>query len=184
MRRNAMNRIGWIAALGLVAAATLLSSGCNKLKARDSINKGVNAFKTGQYTEAADAFKTAIDLDPDLPVARLYLATAYMSQYIPGAETPENRRNGAAALEQFQQVLKDDPKNKLATMDMANMYYQMKDFPKAQDWNQKVIAIDPMNKEAYYTLGVIAWTQFVAPDREARFTESMKGDDPGPIKYP
>jgi tetratricopeptide (TPR) repeat protein len=87
MRRNAMNRIGWIAALGLVAAATLLSSGCNKLKARDSINKGVNAFKTGQYTEAADAFKTAIDLDPDLPVARLYLATAYMSQYIPGSGT-------------------------------------------------------------------------------------------------
>jgi Tfp pilus assembly protein PilF len=148
MRRNSMSRIGWIAALGLVAAATLLSSGCNKLKARDNINKGVNAFKTGQYTEAADAFKTAIDLDPDLPVARLYLATAYMSQYIPGADTPENKRNGAAALEQFQQVLKDDPNNKLATMDMANMYYQMKDFPKAEDWNKKVIAVDPNNKEA------------------------------------
>ena len=37
-------------------------------------------------------------------------------------------------------MLKDDPKNKLATMDMANMYYQMKDFPKAQEWNKKVIA--------------------------------------------
>ena len=184
MRRDAISRIGWMAAVGLAAAATLLSSGCNKLKARDNINKGVNAFKTGQYSEAADAFKTAIDLDPDLPVARLYLATAYMSQYIPGAETPENRRNGAAALEQFQQVLKDDPNNKLANMDMANMYYQMKDFPKAQEWNKKVIAIDPTNKEAYYTLGVIAWTQFVAPDREARFGQSMKLDDPGPIKPP
>lgn len=184
MQRNAMSRFGSIAALGLVAAATLLSSGCNKLKARDNINKGVNAFKTGQYTEAADAFKTAIDLDPDLPVARLYLATAYMSQYIPGAETPENRRNGQAALDEFQKVLQTDPNNKLATMDMANMYYQMKDFPKAEDWNKKVIAIDPNNKEAYYTLGVIAWTQFVAPDREARFAVGMKVDDPGPIKPP
>jgi tetratricopeptide (TPR) repeat protein len=184
MRRNPISGIGWTAALGLVAAATLLSSGCNKLKARDNINKGVNAFKTGQYTEAADAFKTAIDLDPDLPVARLYLATAYMSQYIPGADTPENRRNGSAALEQFQQVLKDDPNNKLATMDMANMYYQMKDFAKAEDWNKKVIAVDPNNKEAYYTLGVIAWTQFVAPDREARFSQNMKLEDPGPLKPP
>lgn len=184
MRRNAMTKIASTAALGLLAAATLLSSGCNKLKARDNINKGVTAFKTGQYTDAAEAFKTAIDLDPDLPVARLYLATAYMSQYIPGAETPENRRNGQAALEQFQQVLKDDPNNKLATMDMANMYYQMKDFPKAEEWNKKVIALDPNNKEAFYTLGVIAWTAFVAPDREARFSQQMKVDDPGPIKPP
>jgi tetratricopeptide (TPR) repeat protein len=179
-----MNRIATIAGIGLVAAVTLLSSGCNKLKARDNINKGVNAFKTGQYSEAADAFKTAIDLDPDLPVARLYLATAYMSQYIPGAETPENRRNGQAALDEFQKVLSTDPNNKLATMDMASMYYNMKNFDKSQEWYKKVIAIDPNNKEAYYTLGVIAWTEFVAPDREARFAQQMKLDDPGPLKPP
>ena len=30
---------------------------------------------------------------PTFPTARLYLATAYMSQYIPGAESPENQQN-------------------------------------------------------------------------------------------
>jgi Tfp pilus assembly protein PilF len=60
----------------------------------------------------------------------------------------------------------------------------MKDFPKAQEWNKKVIEIDPQNKEAYYVLGVIAWTQFVPPDREARLSQSMKPEDPGPLKDP
>ena len=41
---------------------------------------------------------------------------------------------------------------------LANLYYQMKDYAKAEDWNKKVIAADPKNKEAYYTLGVIAWS--------------------------
>ena len=89
------------ATVGLIALA-VLSVGCNKLKARDNLNKGVNAFKAGQYTAAADDFKTAIDLDPDLPSARLYLATAYMTQYVPGSEAPDNKRNADSALQQFQ----------------------------------------------------------------------------------
>src|SRR5471030_1738943 len=96
------------ATVGLLVAVAVLGTGCNKLKSRDNLNKGVNAFKAGQYTAAADAFKTAIDLDPDLPVARLYLATAYMQQYVHGADTPENNRNAQSALEQFQKV-NDDP---------------------------------------------------------------------------
>ena len=63
----------------------------SKLKARDNLNQGVNAFKSGNYAEAADHFKTAIALDPTFDVARLYLATAYVQQYIPGTETPEIR---------------------------------------------------------------------------------------------
>jgi Tfp pilus assembly protein PilF len=176
------------ATLGLLAAVAVLGTGCNKLKSRDNLNKGVNAFKAGQYTAAADAFKTAIDLDPDLPVARLYLATAYMQQYVPGSDTPENNRNAQSALEQFQKV-NDDPKstaaNKLiATQSLASLYFNMKDFPKAEDWNKKIIQQDANNKEAYYVLGVIAWTNFVAPDREARNAQSMTPDAPGPLKDP
>jgi len=48
------------------------------------------------------SFKKAIELDPEFPVARLYLATAYMQQYVPGSDTPENKRNADSALEQFQ----------------------------------------------------------------------------------
>lgn len=178
------SRLRTVTAVGALSVAVLLGTGCNKLKARDNLNKGVNAFRSGQYAAAADAFKTAIDLDPEFPVARLYLATAYMSQYVPGSESGENRRNAASALDEFQKVLAADPKNQLATQSIASLYYNMKDFPKAQEWNKKVIEIDPNNKEAYYVLGVIAWTQFVPPDREARNAQSIKPEDPGPLKDP
>jgi Tfp pilus assembly protein PilF len=182
MSRIPMGQIRSVVAVGLLAGLVVLASGCNKLKARDNLNKGVNAFRAGQYTAAADAFKEAIDLDPELPAARLYLATAYMSQYVPGSDTPENRRNADSALDQFNQVLQADPGNLLATQSVANLYYQMKDLPKAQDWEKKVIGIDPKNKEAYYTLGVIAWTQFVPADREARASMEMSPESPGPLK--
>lgn len=172
------------AVVGALAAVVLSATGCDKLKARDNLNKGVNAFRAGQYASAADDFKTAIDLDPGLPEARLYLATAYMSQYVPGSESSENRRNAAAALDEFQKALASGSNKLLPTQSIASLYYNMKDFPKAQEWNKKVIEIDPQNKEAYYVLGVIAWTQFVPPDREARLSQSMKPEDPGPLKDP
>jgi hypothetical protein len=52
----------------------------------------------------------------------------------------------------------------------------------AADWNKKVIAIDPKNKEAYYTLGVIPWLEFLPADREARNTLGMKPEEPTPLK--
>src|SRR5215831_21086365 len=75
-------RVATIAALLILVAGV---SGCNKLKARDLLNKGVNAFKNGQSDAAIEDFKEAKAADPDLLNARLYLATAYASLYIPGA---------------------------------------------------------------------------------------------------
>jgi Tfp pilus assembly protein PilF len=173
-----------IAIIGFAAAVAILTTGCNKLNARDNLNQGVNSFKAGQYSAAADHFKTAIELDPDFPVARLYLATAYMQQYVPGSDTPENKRNADSALEQFQLVLKNDPKSLIATQSVASLYYNMKDFVNAEAWNKKIVALDPNNKEAYYVLGVIAWTNFVIPDRETRVSQGLTLEAPGPLKEP
>jgi len=76
------NRAFALVALFILAAGV---SGCNKLRARDLLNKGVAAFKEAQFDKAVEFFKEAKELDPDLMNARLYLATAYASQYIPGA---------------------------------------------------------------------------------------------------
>ncbi len=173
-----------LALIGFAASMALFATGCNKLNARDNLNQGVNAFKAGQYASAADHFKTAIDLDPEFPVARLYLATAYMQQYVPGSDTPENKRNADSALEQFQLVLKNDPKSLIAIQSVASLYYNMKDFVNAEIWNKKIVELDPNNKEAYYVLGVIAWTNFVIPDREARVSQGMTLEAPGPLKEP
>lgn len=187
MRGFPKRHFRFLATLGAMAAVTLLGTGCGKLKARDHLNQGVNAFKAGNYANAADHFKTALSLDPTFEAPRMYLATAYVQQYIPGTETAENKKYASAAMEEFQNVLKstsDEKYKLLATESIANLYYQMKDFPKAQEWNKKVTELDPKNKEAYYTLGVIPWTDFIAPQREARIAEKMKPEDPGPLKDP
>lgn len=171
--------------LSLCAAAlcmAMTTAGCAKLKARDHLNQGVNAFKTGNYATAADEFHLAIDADPTFSVARLYLATAYEQQFVPGTETDENKKYWQAAMDEFNSVLKDEPGNLLATESIANLYYQVKDMDNAATWNKKVIALDPKNKEAYYTLGVIAWLNFLPEDRAARNTLQMKPEEAAPLK--
>ena len=185
MGANPMRRIRTIAFAGAAIAAAFTAVGCNKLKARDNLNQGVIAFKAGNYSQAADHFKLAIDQDPSLPAARVYLATAYVQQYVPGTDTPENKKFADAAMKEFNTVLASNPDEQyklLATQSIANLYYQQKDFTNAATWEKKVIQLDPKNKEAYYTLGVIAWTDFIVPDREARSKMGMKPEDPGPLK--
>src|SRR6266404_4504806 len=50
--------------LALVVFAAGIS-GCNKLKARDLLNKGVAAFKNGQYDAAIEEFKEILQSNPD-----------------------------------------------------------------------------------------------------------------------
>ena len=68
-----------VASLSMLLATT----GCNKLKARDQLNKGVQAYKNARYEEAIDHFQTAVNLDPSLTMTHMYLATAYAQQVVP-----------------------------------------------------------------------------------------------------
>src|SRR5437762_13047351 len=153
----------------LIAALAILgSTGCQQLKARDNLNKGVQAYKNAKSPEAVAFFQTAVELDPSFKTTHLYLATAYMSQYIPGAESPENMRMGENAYNEFQNVLKLDPKDELATASIAALYFNQKKLDDAKEWNRKLIAVNPNNKNAYNTLCVTASTQPLVPQRDAR----------------
>ena len=52
------------------------------IESRDTLNRGVQAFQTAHYAEAIQFFQKAVDLDPSNEIPRLYLATAYMQQYM------------------------------------------------------------------------------------------------------
>jgi tetratricopeptide (TPR) repeat protein len=167
--------------LGLLATV-LLSAGCEKLRARDHLNKGVSAYKNARYPDAVEHFKVAVELDPAFPMARLYLATAYMSQYIPGADSPENNQMAQSAHEQFLKVLEQEPNNTVALASIASLFFNQKKLDDAKEWNMKLIAVDPANKEALYTLGVISWTKAFQVRMEARAKLGMKPEEPGPLK--
>jgi len=155
----------------LVAGA----SGCNKLKARDLLNKGVGAFKNGQYDSAIEFFKEARDLDPTLMNARLYLATAYASQYIPGAPSDANMKLGNQAIAEFKDVLGIDPNNLSAIDGIGSIVFQMagtpydpKKFEESKTYHQKHIELKPNDPEPYYWVGVIDWTLAFRANNEMR----------------
>ncbi len=165
-------RVTAIAALLLLVAGV---SGCNKLKARDDLNKGVAAFKNGQYDTAIEFFKQAKELDPGLMNARLYLATAYASQYIPGAPSDQNTRLGNQAVSEFKEVLGIDPNNMSAIdgtgsiiFQMAGQPYDPNKFEESKSFHQKHIELRPNDPEPYYWIGVIDWTLSFRANGEMR----------------
>jgi tetratricopeptide (TPR) repeat protein len=173
-----MNRSVRVLALVAVALALFSAVGCSKLKARDQLNKGVGAYKNAKYEEAIERFKKAVALDPTLTNARLYLATAYAQQYIPGADTPDNNRNAEQAIEEYQKVLQADPKNINSVKGIAFLYLQMKKFDQAKEYYKKAVDIDPNDPESYYSVAVIDWTESYQPRMEARAKLGMGPNEP------
>jgi hypothetical protein len=161
-----------VAGIGLLI---LFATGCDKLRSRDALNHGVQAYKGAKYTEAVDDFKTAVQLDPDNTMPRLYLATAYMSQYIPGAVSPENVQLAKEAKDEFMKVLEKSPSDTTALASLASLSYQQAQ--SMPDLDQKL-----KNKEGFYSLAVIDWIKWYAAWMRARADLGLKPEEPGPLK--
>jgi len=179
VRRGTTSRVSRMAfqMVGVVVLITLVTgvSGCNKLRARDLLNKGVASFKNAQFDAAVEDFKQAKELDPGLVNARLYLATAYASQYIPGAPSDENMRHGQEAVAEYKEVLEKDPNNLSAIDGLASILYQMagqpfdqKKFEESKAYHQKHIALKPQDPQPYYSIGVIDWALAYRGNTEMR----------------
>ncbi len=177
--------------VGLCCGLVFLA-GCGKLQSRDEMNHGVQAFKNNHYPEAVRHFKEAVRLDPSNENAQAYLATSYFIQWVPGADSPDNKKNYDMAQQEFQNILKKDPTNNQALASMANMAYNSATigtpeqrkaaFEEARKWNQRRIEVDPKDSEAYYYLGVIDYYDALGDISTARVTEKISPNDPGPLK--
>src|SRR5438132_120499 len=91
---------------------------------RDWLNRGTEAFENARYREAVEAFQKSVYLNPQEVEPRLYLATAWMSLYIPGSASPENVDVQHNAETEFNLVLQLDPKNLTALQCLASLSYQ------------------------------------------------------------
>jgi len=177
-----MNKTRRVLSAFAVLLALLSAVGCNKLKARDQLNKGVNSYKNARYEEAIDHFQKAVALDPKLINAQLYLATAYMQQYIPGADSPDNNKYALEAIDEFKKVLDANPpkEQKLVALKyIAFLYFNMGKMDDAREYHLKVAELDPNDPETYYSIGVIDWTKSYKPRMEERAKLGLKPtDDP------
>ena len=160
-------RVKTAALLSCLLMAALMSSGCSfysKLRARDQLNKGVQAFTENEYVTATKFFAEAVRLDPDFEVARMYLATSYSQQYIPGSPDPASTEMAQNAIKTFKEVVdaKPDSPNLNAMISVASLYYQLREYDNAKEWCAKIQKVDPDNADAMYRVAVIDYDDTVA----------------------
>jgi hypothetical protein len=136
----------------------------NRAAAKAALDEGVQAYKAGQLPAATADFQRAKQLDPLSKTARLYLATSYASQFIPGVPTPENLAFGERALDEYKGVLEMDPTNLTALDGAASVLYGIAGNPfdadklnESKTYHQRHIELRPNDPEPYYWIGVIDW---------------------------
>jgi TonB family protein len=184
-----------ISVLFLVLAPLVAQETTAPRNAQGWLTKGVENYKRARYQEAVTAFQKALDLNPSDVTARLYLATAWMSQYIPGAESPENLGLAGKAEAELNKVLQLEPNNTTALESLASLMYlraqaipdqdqKFRKLDEAAAWYDKLSMADPQNKKAYYSLAVIDWVKWYARWTRARMDLGMKPEEPGPLPEP
>ena len=107
--------------------------------------------KDVEYAEKAlAAFKHCLDIGP--PDAE---QAAKVQEYYLGMLSSTERHQEAA---QFMEALvAEDPQNLNLIGSLAQMYARQGDFPNALKYFERRTEIEPGNKEAWYTVGVVCW---------------------------
>jgi tetratricopeptide (TPR) repeat protein len=172
-----MNRAARLVTVLAVAAALLSTVGCNKLRARDELNKGIKSYKNANYEQAINHFQEAVRLDENLKVAKLYLATAYAQQYVPGVDSKENMDNANQAIAEYNNVLGNDPQNINSIKGIGYLYMNMKRWEDARQFYKKAIDLDPNDPELYYSIGFIDWSQAYKDAAEIKAAANMRVED-------
>ena len=175
-----MNKYLRLLTLALVALALFASVGCDKLKARDQLNKGVKAYKDNHYEQAITHFQNAVNLDPALTNARMYLATAYVSQYVPGIDSPDNLQTAQNAIDEYTKVIDSNPSRDQkvnSAKGIAYLYLNEKKWDQAKKYYRMASDLDPNDAEPYYSIGVIDWSQSYQPRMEERAKLGLKPDE-------
>jgi tetratricopeptide (TPR) repeat protein len=153
-------------------------------------NLGVALLEQFRFSDAAEAFRRALEKDPGLLLARVNLAIAYL--YVPDHEAA--RREAEAALQVmpdspqlnyilgliargegraeeavpcFRKVLAADPKDVGANVGLGQAYLQLRRYDEAVSCFRTAVSAEPYNVSAVYNLGV-------ALNRAGRREEAQK----------
>jgi len=157
-----------------------------------ALNFGVREFRDGAREKAIHYFAEAKRLDPSLLNARLYLATAYASQYVPALSSEANEKTGETAIAEFRDVLTIAPENLSAIDGLGSIRFQMAGTPfnrqlflESKSCFQKHIHLRSEDVEPHYWIGVIDWTLAYRANGELRARLNPDGGkqvgDVGPL---
>jgi tetratricopeptide (TPR) repeat protein len=88
------------------------------------------------------------------------------------------------AISIFQEVLAKDPNDVNSLKNIASIYFSVKKLDEAKEWQKKVLAVDPKDPEAAYTIGVINWTKAHENALKILVPAGVNDDGEGNVKAP
>ncbi len=124
-------------AIALAILVVTTSSGCgtiNRIRAKNELNEAAHSYREGNFTEAEQHSRRALELDPDNMTALSFIARTIHAQYKPGVQAPENVAKAQEAIQAYQRILEKDPKNDEAYKAIAYLYEALKDEDKLKGW--------------------------------------------------
>jgi tetratricopeptide (TPR) repeat protein len=126
-------------------------------QARDALNKGVSAFRNADYESAVAFFTQAVQFDPNMSAAELYLATAYAQRFVPGVRTRENLVFADNAIAVFKRLLNRNPSDTNALLGLASIYQNTNDLQNAREAYISASKLMPQNPVTFYAIGSVDW---------------------------
>jgi tetratricopeptide (TPR) repeat protein len=183
----------WRRSAGLAAAQVILVAVVitpvlllgQETSAKSEIQAGILAYNFSNYQGAAEHFNTALKLDPTSTEARVYLATSYAQQYVPGDDSAANVEIATHAITEFKTVLKDDPTDQQryrSVVSVASLSFNMKRLDDAREYYMKAIELNPDDAHNYFSMGIIDWTLAYPP--RVKMREEMHLSDSEMISDP
>ncbi|HET6862506.1 MAG TPA: hypothetical protein VFH91_05645 [Pyrinomonadaceae bacterium] len=148
----------------VLAVLVATSSGCgviNRIRAKNQLNEAARAYREGKFEEAEQHSREAADLDPTNKTAPMFIARTIHAQYRPGVQNPENIAKAQKAIEAYQKILENNPKDDEAYKAIAYLYGATKEDDKLRKWIASRAAneaTDPEKRaEAYVVLASKDW---------------------------
>lgn len=155
----------------LIAGAIIASSVALTARAQSGIEEqmkqGIAAYNASDFAAAARHFTSAVSMEPANESARLYLANTLLREYYRSGSQPDSRLITAAG-QQYTDVLARNPNSRQALAGMSTIAFELKRFPEAKQWTEKLAAVDPNDKSAFYTLGVLEWVMVFPAYQQAK----------------
>ncbi|HEX8474793.1 MAG TPA: tetratricopeptide repeat protein [Pyrinomonadaceae bacterium] len=165
-------------------------SGCgfvNRIRAKNALNEGAQAYRQGRFAEAQEKFQHALELDPSQKNAPVFIARSIQQQYRPGVDTPENRAKAEGAIEAYKRVLANDPGNEDAYNAVAYLYRQMREEDKESEWLMQRATLNDAPKEkrsdAYTVLASKQWNCAYEITEQKENKETVQKPDAVIIQY-
>jgi beta-lactamase regulating signal transducer with metallopeptidase domain len=154
-------------ALCAVIASSLAFTARAQSGAHGEMKQAGDAYNSADYKSAVQHFENAVKLEPGNINAKLFLANTLIRESFAGGQQSDGTLL-TRARQQYQEVLAQDPQNKPATQGMVAVAMHSKQFKEVHDWAVKLIQLDPKDKSAYYTAGVVDWVMVYPEFQQAK----------------